>query len=285
MASLEKLREAVPEGKFVPIDCDLQDFASVRKAVKEIKAKGYTSIYCLANNAGILAVPDEITKADGFDKQVQTNYLSHFLLTRELFPLIVAASKDYGDARIVQHSSHSRHWTPNQCLEEKYFLKQERDGMLGGNDRKWFIHGGPWYRYYQSKLATSVFAQCLHDKLLASENEDIKNILSLSAHPGTCDTNIFDNHKPKGYVMSQYIEPLVRSIFQSAEDGSMGMLKGMMDDRENVIGGTLYGPVSYFISMKGPAVENPPMPYETDPDSKEMLWRTSEKAIGVSFEI
>jgi len=290
VASLEKLRDTVPEGKFVPIDCDLQDFDSVRTAAEEIKAKGYTSIYCLSNNAGIMAVPDEITKANGFDKQIQTNYLSHFLLTRELFPLIVAASKQYGDARIVQHSSEARHSTPNQCLEEKYFLKQESDGMLGGNKIKWFLKGGPWYRYFQSKLASSVFTQCIHDKLLASKNEDCKNILSLSAHPGACDTNLFDQHKSGSYLMSRIIEPLVlHFFFQSAADGSMGLLKGMIDSRDNVVGGTLYGPEilgpKINNNMRGPAVPNPLSPCESDPKGKIMLWRTSEQAIGATFDI
>ena len=281
IASLEKLREAIPEGKFVPIDCDLQDFASVENAVEEIKTR-YTSIYCLANNAGIMAVPDEVT-IDGFDKQIQTNYLSHFLLTRELFPLIVAASKEYGDARIVQHSSASRHWTQHQSLEERYFLKQDSDGMLGGNNVKYFfgLHGGPWYRYYQSKLANSVFAQCLHDRLLASKNEDIRNILSLCAHPGTSDTNLFRDHRSKNYFITRFVEPFVKLFFQSAEDGSMGLLKGMMECRKNVVSGAIYGP--YLHNMKGPAVDNPLMPCESDPKAKEMLWRTSEKAIGVVF--
>jgi NADP-dependent 3-hydroxy acid dehydrogenase YdfG len=51
--SLERLKASVPDGKFVPIECDLQDFESVRKAVKEIK-ETYKSIYCLSNNAGIM---------------------------------------------------------------------------------------------------------------------------------------------------------------------------------------------------------------------------------------
>ena len=185
IASLKKLRVAVPGGKFVPIDCDLQDFASVRKAVKEIKAKGYKSIYCLSNNAGIMAMPEKRTKLDGFDQQIQTNYLSHFLLTRELFPLIVSASKEYGDARIVQHSSTARHMTHEKGLKEKYFLKHDSDCALGGNHVGWFLQGGPWYRYHQTKLANSVFSHCLHDKIIASENDDCKNILSLCAHPGS----------------------------------------------------------------------------------------------------
>ena len=116
--SLARLKEAVPDGKFVPIICDLQDFSSVREAINNIQSK-YDKIYCLANNAGIMATDDEATK-DGYDTQMQTNHLSHFLLAAELFPLLESEAKENGDARIVNHSSIARLNTPKNKLEEKY---------------------------------------------------------------------------------------------------------------------------------------------------------------------
>jgi len=285
VASLEKLRAAVPEGTFVPIDCDLQDFDSVRKACKEIKeTKKYTSIYCLSNNAGIMATPDEITK-DGYDKQMQTNHLSHFLLTKELFPLLLASSRERGDARIVQHSSLARDATKDKALEEKYFTKKEKDGMLGGEDENaGFMKGPEWRRYSQTKLANSVFAQSLHDKLQTSTNEDCQNMLSLCAHPGLSNTNLGDHLGAKmGVFKKMMVVPLMLFVQQSAQDGAMGLLKGMMDARENVQGGMLYGPGGTGLS--GVAIAIPPKPHETDQASKDMLWTTGEAAIGDSFEV
>lgn len=274
--SLEKLKKAVPEGKFVPIDCDLQSFDSVRKACEEIKAK-YTSIYCLSNNAGIMATPDEIT-GDGYDKQMQTNHLSHFLLTKELLPLLEASSKEFGDARIVQHSSLARDATTNG-LEEQYFSKQEKDGMLGGDDGK-SMEGPEWIRYRQTKLANSVFCQALHTKLSSSTDESHKNILSLCAHPGFSATNLFSHLKPSFLTRTMMI-PVFMFMVQSAEDGSMGLLKAMMDKRENLQSGVLYGPAGS--GLKGYAVALPSKSYETDPKSQSMLWTKSEEAIGASF--
>ena len=37
--ALGKLKAIVPHGNFVDVECDLQDFASVRKAAAEIKSK------------------------------------------------------------------------------------------------------------------------------------------------------------------------------------------------------------------------------------------------------
>lgn len=277
-ASLEKLKEAVPDGNFVPIDCDLQDFASVRKACKEIKSK-YTSIYCLSNNAGIMATPDEIT-GDGFDKQMQTNHLSHFLLTKELFPLLKASSKECGDARIVQHSSMARNSTINKTLEEKYLSKQKKDNMLGGFSEEKMMQGPQWARYSQTKLANSVFSQALHNKLSSSSDESKKNILSLCAHPGFSMTNLA-NHISFGLLARIVFVPIMILSAQSADDGSMGLIKAMMDTRDNLEGGVLYGPTG----AKGDAVALPSNPWETDPKSQTMLWKKSEEAIGASFNL
>lgn len=180
-ASLEKLEQAVPNGTFVPIECDLQDFASVQKAAQEIKSK-YTQLYCLANNAGIMATPDEATN-DGYDTQMQTNHLSHFLLTAELYPLLEACASEHGDARLVQHSSLGREETPGKQLEEKYFGKN--GGNLGGNEQI-MMGGGPYHRYFQTKLANSVFMYALDEKLKAKKSK----VRSVCAHPGGSNTNL-----------------------------------------------------------------------------------------------
>jgi len=270
----------VPDGKFVAIDCDLQDFASVRKACEEIK-KRYSELYCLSNNAGIMATPDEIT-ADGFDKQMQTNHLSHFLLTKELLPLLKASAKRTGDARIVQHSSIARDENPgDKMLKEEYFTKKEKDGMLGGDiDRANFMQGPQWYRYGQTKLANSVFTQALHEKLAASGDADFQNVLSLCAHPGVARTNLADG-LDYGPVSNAIFAIMTLAVAQSSEDGSMGLLKAMMDTKKNVRGGLLYGPNAWA----GYPVETLPREYESDLKSKEMLWRTSEAAIGATFAI
>jgi len=290
VASYEKLKKSVTNGIFVPIDCDLQDFQSVKEACAKIKSLGYTNIYCLSNNAGIMAVDDTITKADGYEVQMQTNHLSHFLLTSELFPLLVEGSKKYGDARIVQHSSAARLATEHNRLEEKYFTKKTMNGQLGGNELTSFMKGGPWYRYHQTKLANSVFNHALHDKLQASTNKDVRNIIATCAHPGGSTTNLADHlNAQSNFLVRNILLPVFFCVFfQSAQDGSMGLLRGMMDAKAKIQSGILYGPklkLPNSQSMSGYAIPNPPTPCEIDAQSKEMLWNVSEKAIGQKFNI
>jgi len=272
--SLEKLQSTVPTGKFTCIECDLQDFESVNKACDEIKLK-YDKIYCLSNNAGIMATPDEATK-DGYDTQMQTNHLSHFLLTAKLFPLLRNGAKEYGDARVVQHSSMARYMTKNDGLEETYF--GANGGNLGG-DAGGAMEGPKMHRYAQTKLANAVFSNALDDKIKHQHDEEIGKIRAIAAHPGISRTNLFDC-MDFGRIQSFVMLPILSFfVMQSKEDGTIGLLKGMMDPSGE--SGALYGPTK----CKGMAVVNPPKSCETDEKTKEMLWKMSEKATGFTFDI
>ena len=91
------------------VDCDLMDFGSVRAAAAAVRAAtGELDVLC--NNAGVMALEDKATK-DGYDVQMQTNHLSHFLLTSEVWPLLQKAAELRGEARVVQHSSGARRST------------------------------------------------------------------------------------------------------------------------------------------------------------------------------
>ncbi len=266
---LASLKEAVPGGRFVTIECDLQSFQSVRNAVAEIKRK-YDKIYCLSNNAGIMATPDEAT-VDGYDTQMQTNHLSHFLLTAELLPLLEAEAAASGDARIVSHSSFGRLRTPEKRLEEKYFGKN--GGNLGGNEVG-MMSGGSFYRYFQTKLANSVFIYGLAEKL----KEKGSSVRAVCAHPGGADTNL-GVHMNLGFFMNMMMRVMRPFMIQSAEDGAMGLLTGMM--ASDAKSGVLYGPKNN--GTKGEAVAIAAESYETDRANIDLLWRTSEAATGVEL--
>ena len=121
-AAQARLREEVPDGAFETVDCDLQDFASVRQAAADLRGKT-DRLDVLCNNAGVMALPDQAT-GDGYDVQIQTNCISHFLLTAELWPLLVQSD----DGRVVNHTSMARLGPP---LEARYF--GQNGGDLGGD--------------------------------------------------------------------------------------------------------------------------------------------------------
>jgi len=175
--------------------------------------------------------------------------------------------------------------TSNSKLEEPFLKKYEKDGSLGGDDRSgtndMVMKGPQWERYKHSKLANSVFNHALTDRIKASSDPAVSKILSTSAHPGVSRTNLADHMRGSSKIMP-FVSGIIESVFlQSAEDGAMGLLKGMMDAPENIEAGVLYGPKS----MTGWAYALPPKPHETDQEAKDMLWKMSEDAVGAKFVI
>lgn len=224
--SLKQLQEEVPNGKFEAVACDLQNFDSVRKAAEAIKAK-YEVIDVLVNNAGVMALKDYAT-GDGYDVQMQTNVISHFLLTKELFPLI----KKSKQGRIVNHTSMARMGVQ---LKPEYFGKN--GGNLGGDgtdEESQSFQGPRWERYRQTKLANCGFTYGLKEKLEAA---GITNVLPLLAHPGLARTNLQVTTAEDGGMEKD--SDLMQHA-QTAEDGAAGITRAAMDP--NSKSGDFYGP-------------------------------------------
>jgi NAD(P)-dependent dehydrogenase (short-subunit alcohol dehydrogenase family) len=101
--------DAAAPGLAKVVACDLQSFQSVKGAADQVhQLVGEHGLDVLCNNAGIMAFPNEMT-SDGYDVQMQTNHLSHFLLTAELLPALHKASILRGEAR----GAISRHLLPH----------------------------------------------------------------------------------------------------------------------------------------------------------------------------
>jgi NAD(P)-dependent dehydrogenase (short-subunit alcohol dehydrogenase family) len=253
------LRALGYKGNIETIPCDMQDFESVRNAATTIKSK-YGAIDVLCNNAGVMALEDIATK-DGYDIQVQTNHLSHFLLTKEVMPLLKRAVELRGSARIANHSSSARKF-PNVPLEAKYFEKN--GGNLGGNGSSMMFGGARWKRYHQTKLANSVFTMALNDTLKDT------GIVATVAEPGLAATNL-QVSSGEGMGSNNWI----MRFAQSAEDGSMPIISACFDPNPAV--GSIWVPKGGFT---GPAVLIPLEKLSTDEGSRKMLWEKSEEACG-----
>jgi len=260
--------------KVETISCDLQDFGSVKEAIETIKSK-YEAIDVICNNAGVMALDDYATK-DGYDVQMQTNHLSHFLLTKELFPLLKRAQEMRGEARIVNHSSIARKGGGD--LEEKYFGKY--GGNLGGNNSGFMFSGPVWKRYSQTKLANSVFAVALAGKLNESKDESCNGgkIKAVVAAPGLAATNLQVTTQKSGAMNGNL---WMMRFSQSAEDGTMPLLCAMFDPTSE--NGDFWEPNGYG-NFSGLATKVKHDKYTKNKESAEILWRTSEDACG-EFDI
>jgi NAD(P)-dependent dehydrogenase (short-subunit alcohol dehydrogenase family) len=163
-AQLQAAAAAAEQTRIVTVECDLQSFASVRAAAAKVNAIAaeFGGLDVLVNNAGIMGVPDERTP-DGYDVQMQTNHLSHFLLTNLTMPSLEAAAASRGEARVVQHSSGAR--GSKRADDKVGHLRPEFFTVCEANELGGHSPPACFNRYHQTKLSNTVFAMALHDKL------------------------------------------------------------------------------------------------------------------------
>jgi NAD(P)-dependent dehydrogenase (short-subunit alcohol dehydrogenase family) len=98
-ATLEELRSQTGSEKANLYLADLSSLAAVRDLADRILSE-HDRLDVLVNNAGIIA-RERRESEDGYELTFAVNYLSHFLLTRLLLPLL----KDSAPARIVNVAS------------------------------------------------------------------------------------------------------------------------------------------------------------------------------------
>jgi len=282
------------------VHCDLLNYTSVRAAapiVNQIASK-FGGLDVLMLNAGIMTQPDNRT-TDGLDIMMETDTLSHFLLTKLLMPSLKQAAAARKEVRIVIQSSLARGGGNLSMLQAplshvmqgggpfdaKYYMKSA-PGTLGGN-------GGAGYRerYHQSKLANLLFALAMHSKFTrASEFSQFK---ALASAPGFARTHL---KIPHWGTMAKSV--LHDGICLSAPDGSCPMLTAMYMPSSK--SGDFYEPSGLAIGpplrviAEGTVVEPSQFPrwiagirdaeFCTNANL-EAMWAAAEAGIGETFVI
>jgi NAD(P)-dependent dehydrogenase (short-subunit alcohol dehydrogenase family) len=135
---------------------DLASLSSVRAAAGELRARG-DGIDLLFNNAGVMATPEGRT-AEGFELQLGTNHLGHFLFTALLAPTLSP------DARVINTSSLG-HMVSGMVWDDPHFRIRPFD---------------KWQAYGQSKTANILFTKGLADR----------GITAFAVHPGAIETGL-----------------------------------------------------------------------------------------------
>lgn len=168
----DKLREdGLVGGKIEFLSLDLMKLASVKSFGQAILEK-QIPLHALINNAGIM-FGDRHETEDGFESQLATNYIGHFLLTHILLPVLERTGTADEPARIVNVSSSA------------HFLGSWMD-LDDPNLRNFY---NPEQAYGNSKVAQILFTDYL-DALLQSKNVHVR---VLSLHPGIVLTDLYTN--------------------------------------------------------------------------------------------
>ena len=144
-AAVREIREEIANDNLRYYLADFSSLGEVRRLADEVRAEN-TRLDVLVNNAGMGSGPSgDATRsesADGFELRFAVNYLSHFLLTGLLLPLL----RDSAPSRIVNVASAGQ--APIDF--DDVMLECGYDG---------------WRAYAQSKLAQIMFTFSLAERL------------------------------------------------------------------------------------------------------------------------
>lgn len=246
-AAVERIREANPDAV---VSVELVDLGSLDSVAQAADRIGVAPVDLLVNNAGVGSSDPDAVTPDGFDLQVGVNYLGAWALTAQVWPALMEADR----GRVVMLGS-----------------MMATRGRIGPG---FGLPGGSAYRSYcDSKPATIVFAGELRRR---AEQRGIA-VVAVPAHPGWCDTAIFDAGGPPRIVS---LLGGLTGMIQSPADGAQPVLLAATDPHP----GEYYGPTRRRGSA-GPAGVVPlPAPARV-PGLGERLWERSRDLTGIAFDL
>ena len=250
------LRE-LPAASLELVPLDLADLESVRRLADQVLDRDQ-GLDLLVNNAGVMAVPQRRTTAQGFELQFGTNHLGHFALTGRLLPALLGRQ----GSRVVTVSS-----------------LNHRRGSIRLDDLQSERGYSPWPAYNQSKLANALFTLELDRRLRAAG----ASTLSVGAHPGWSRTELQYRGPRLGGargISTRALGLFTHLVGQPAARGALPVLRAATDPQ--VEGGDYLGP-------NGPG-EVRGFPHTVryskaahDQPLAGRLWEASEALTGVTF--
>eukprot|EP00934_Nitzschia_sp_Nitz4_P002529 Nitzschia sp. Nitz4//scaffold78_size91513//72378//73702//NITZ4_004935-RA/size91513-snap-gene-0.127-mRNA-1//1//CDS//3329558148//2519//frame0 len=181
MSKLKSLQQECPE-QIEIVQADLTDFESVSKAGKEMLQK-FDHIDILVNNAGIHTLGDglfaKLSNPQGYDLSFSVNFMSHFLLTELLLPLLQKSKYP----KVVHVSSRFHYSVDGSDLGTRGGSQPPIASVPGGS------HGFVVFRA-QRQYANTKMAQIVHAHALQSGKFTPQPIHSVSICPTWVGTQI-----------------------------------------------------------------------------------------------
>lgn len=252
-AAMSEIQAQLPSPvdiRYIPLD--LASFKSIRAAAAQFQADS-DRLDTLILNAGTMGNPPEKTE-EGFEVQLGTNHVGHFLLTTLLLPTLqntVALARASGATpyvRVVSLSSVGHALSPTSFEE-----MTSTPGLLASST---------WHRYGASKAANIMFAA-----ELARRHPEI---LSVSVHPGIVDSDLYMHAKATGSLIKHGLGVASSLFFRNIPSGTLNTLWAAGTARTNLVNGAYYAPVGFL--SKGTT-------FVQDSNTAHKLWDWTETQI------
>ncbi|SMG48849.1 oxidoreductase [Paraburkholderia susongensis] len=261
-AALARLHAGAPDARAELAILDLASLAAVRQfAQSELAAQ--RPIHILINNAGVMAPPERLETADGFELQFGTNVLGHFALTALLMPALERAAAESPDRpRIVTIASIAH-----------------KQGQIDFNDLQAKKAYSPMRSYRQSKLADLMFAIELDRRLRAARSR----VMSVAAHPGVANTNLFrsGNHSAISGAIRGLLGHFIGAALNTDRAGALPTLYAATSP--NVSDGGYYGPQG-LLETRGSVIGEANIATQAkDAATAGRLWQVCEELTQIRF--
>ena len=224
------------------VETDLSDLRSVRAAAAAI-ADRLDRIDLLINNAGVMASPLMRT-AQGYEMQLGTNHLGHFVLTNALLDRFAAGT------RIVNLSSRG------------HLISGMRWNDLNYDDESAYDR---WQAYGQSKTANVLFT------VEAERRWGPDGVHSFAVHPGAVITELA-RHLTRDDVTARLAGHQVVDVNQGAATTVWAATSPELDGR-----GGLYLEDCHVAGPADDTAKGGYAPYAVDPEQAARLWDWSER--------
>ena len=243
--SIEAIHKINPGANITFLPLDLSSFASILAAANTFKAQSQR-LDILMLNAGVMALPPGTTQ-EGFEIQLGTNHLGHFLLVKLLTPTLQSTAKlPNADVRVVTLTS------------EAHNMARTKSALTS---QKELEAGGAWARYAYSKLANVLFA-----KELARRHPEI---LSVSVHPGLVNTPLWDTTQASNIFVRAGLA-VAGWLRVTPEQGALSQVWAATAKQQEVENGAYYKPIGS---------KSAGSPLAADGRLAEEFWVWSEKEV------
>jgi len=260
--ALARLRAEVPAASVEVVALDLASLASVRACAEAELGLGLP-LDLLINNAGVMAPPKREVTKDGFELQFGTNVLGHFALTAWLMPALERAALASAEKPRVVTLASVAHKTGKLNFEDLQYVKGYK----------------PMVAYQQSKLADLMFAFELGRRLRAAGS----NVMSVAAHPGVANTNLFQAHEYPAIekAVRRGMGVAIGLLLNTEAQGALPTLYAAT--AEDVVDGGYYGPQGFQEVRGGDVGVAKVAAQALDVAAAQRLWGECERLTGVEF--
>lgn len=260
--SLEKGQKAcesfLEPGRVELLELDTSDLASVRRAAANFLEKSST-LNVLVCNAAVMQVPTREETVDGFEMQLGTNYIGHYLFFDLLKDALLKGSTPEFNSRLVHVSSSGHH------MSEILFddIQMAKPGAYG-----------PWEAYGQSKLAQIYMSNYV------DRNFGPKGLHALSVMPGGIMTGLQKHVSDE--IKEGWKAPEVVCFLKNTEQGAATTVLAAISKEWEGKGGKYLEDcdVAKFepliVTMAGVR------PYAYDEEKENRLWELTRKTLNLS---